>query len=59
MRSVELVNIFTVIDMNVRSLGRRRFQREEWLVAFDLEISFEGKIVSLIIINKGVTIERR
>lgn len=45
MRSVELVNIFTAIDTNVRSLGRSRFQREEWFVAFDLEISFQGKIV--------------
>lgn len=49
MKSVELVNVFTAIDMNVRSLGRKRFQRE---VAFDLEISFEGKIVFLIAINK-------
>lgn len=52
MKSVELVNVFTTIDVNARSLGRRRFQREEWFVVFDLEISFEGKIVFLIAINK-------
>lgn len=52
MKSVELVNVFAAIDMNVRSVERIRFQREEWFVAFDLEISFEGKIVFLIAINK-------